>query len=120
MPGSIPATQPLNPKYRLFIQMWRKKLPTPIANLIYAAHRITGSVPVGDRANRGLEVGRDAVRRAHQGDWRQRQDVVRHVPRSPALSAGVGRRHVAVRGGAQSLAILVEDFGEHPLTLSTS
>lgn len=30
---SIPEHNPLNPKYRLFIQMWRK-LPTPIANTL--------------------------------------------------------------------------------------
>jgi FemAB-related protein (PEP-CTERM system-associated) len=30
---SIPQHNPLNPKYRLFIQMWRK-LPTPIANTL--------------------------------------------------------------------------------------
>lgn len=30
---SIPQHNPLNPKYRLFIQMWRK-LPTPVANTL--------------------------------------------------------------------------------------
>lgn len=30
---SVPEHNPLNPKYRLFIQMWRK-LPTPIANTL--------------------------------------------------------------------------------------
>ena len=31
--ASVPEHNPLNPKYRLFIQMWRK-LPTPIANTL--------------------------------------------------------------------------------------
>jgi len=30
---SVPEHNPLNPKYRIFIQMWRK-LPTPVANML--------------------------------------------------------------------------------------
>lgn len=39
--GSVPDLNPLNPKYRLFIEVW-KRLPLPIANLI--GPRIIGSL----------------------------------------------------------------------------
>jgi hypothetical protein len=31
--SAVPENNPLNPKYRLFIQMWRR-LPLPVANML--------------------------------------------------------------------------------------